>query len=1041
MLMMDPSSPPAKLELKVRDIGLRVSPLPNDVRKRWLDWTAGSPPRSPSTLEVVEEKLQRAADRRKVQQERIVQQARSRPRALQRVPSGSRRRAQEQALADKLASAEQRREHHLNSRRQQPLLQKLGVESRRRALLWRRQRAASKLQQSWKAFHHKHKTTRELAQDFLSTGVLNLVTEEGLEPETIPENESPQGPSPFRRRVCTFEAAASCLQSSNTLKALKALLDRMEFRRAMHGDNKSDNLTEPLMRRLYPRLSAGQAIPHYHARVILSSVMICEHPDVVLNGEGPVEQELSAVAGKMLRGLRSLVNGTAGETSSPNGGQFFTQLKEWDDTWIDYLSVFVSWKMQDARALEQELIEIAVKMEVSRREKCGADAASSRVLNSSDLQGIMQQVEFDIQLLRDRIQKLTGVDGVERMEGALAQAKAEFDAQQRRHAVEESAIAALLPDQAVNDIDVGGGPVPQGVHQQTIDDTGGRSPTWAVARDSLGGMSNEAMVHEMLYNPGWQLADADLIGVWNFAKEAAVVEEPLKLLPALDMQELQRQGPQGASDSMRKHVALVAEQAFWDSVEAGLDGRGDGSAVGGGASPRSSSCVAERLAVLLAELGQEVIKVLPEQGAGKALAEELSASFSVPELLKVLTGSPSQDGVSPVGALLTQTASMMERLGSPGRSQDIADAQALIAGQFAAAAGGARGAPTPSRVTTRALRLLFAQMKLLKLDAANARLRLLSTAIAGGQALHYSCAKFGQRHGLPQEPPPLLPAIVADKLPNTARWLAAAAASAADTATALQAAGLDDATVAAAIASVQAAAPEGLRAGLRGGPASAEGGSQAPAVPRLAPVSPAAWQGQLRIGLVGLVTSEAPAVGAGMPETLELDARRLHSCQNELQRILVLSACMLLYQQAAGMGDGGNASEAGMSAVKERLSRLLLDGSPNLRDLAGELAAAAGRPALEEGLHTGLQRMLTPGSGPLQALRGGLGTALCLLLLFPRGSGGGTVAAELRRALSRCGGTQLLEDVKALAGSLAEVAAVTEAVHGSVYHVLLSAPP
>lgn len=90
---------------------------------------------------------------------------------------------------------------------------------------------------------------------------------------------------------------------------------------------------------------------------------------------------------------------------------------------------------------------------------------------------------------------------------------------------------------------------------------------------------------------------------------------------------------------MRKHVALVAEQAFWDSVEAGLDGRGDGSAVGGGASPRSSSCVAERLAVLLAELGQEVIKVLPEQGAGKALAEELSASFSVPELLKVLTGN------------------------------------------------------------------------------------------------------------------------------------------------------------------------------------------------------------------------------------------------------------------------------------------------------------------------------------------------------------------------------------------------------------------
>eukprot|EP00951_Prasinocladus_malaysianus_P042944 scaffold529393_cov18-Prasinocladus_malaysianus.AAC.1 len=62
-------------------------------------------------------------------------------------------------------------------------------------------------------------------------------------------------------------------------------------------------------------------------------------------------------------------------------------------------------------------------------------------------------------------------------------------------------------------------------------------------------------------------------------------------------------------------------------------------------------------------------------------------------------------------------------------------------------------------------------------------------------------------------------------------------------------------------------------------------------VPAIAPVALTSWQSAVRVGLVGLITSEAPAAGAGLAETLELDAKRLHHCQNELQRILVRPTC------------------------------------------------------------------------------------------------------------------------------------------------------
>ena len=81
---------------------------------------------------------------------------------------------------------------------------------------------------------------------------------------------------------------------------------------------------------------------------------------------------------------------------------------------------------------------------------------------------------------------------------------------------------------------------------------------------------------------------------------------------------------------MRSHVARIAEQAFWDSVEAGLQGPGQEQEAEHGSA-------GDRVAMLLAELGKEVVAVLPEQGQGAHLAQELGETFSEDNLKQALS--------------------------------------------------------------------------------------------------------------------------------------------------------------------------------------------------------------------------------------------------------------------------------------------------------------------------------------------------------------------------------------------------------------------
>jgi len=280
--------------------------------------------------------------------------------------------------------------------------------------------------------------------------------------------------------------------------------------------------------------------------------------------------------------------------------------------------------------------------------------------------------------------------------------------------------------------------------------------------------------------------------------------------------------------------------------------------------------------------------------------------------VEVLTGAcaPQDGGVQHLLATLEAAGALRRALGAPARAAAAAAAAAGLRGSLGAALA-ARDSAAAAAGAARALALLAAQLRLLRVDAANWQLRALAAGLAGGAGLAHARAAFLAAHGLPDPPPP---AAAVAALPHARAWLAAASGRLPAHALALEPAAALAAAAAAAGARQEhtpaagAGAPAALRAG-RGAAAAAAAAAGAgargttvalPAATLVAPVAPGSWRGMLRLGLVDLVAAEAPVAGAGaaLPETLRPDAGRLDAAQHGFQQLLVAGACLLVVRQA-----------------------------------------------------------------------------------------------------------------------------------------------
>ncbi|KAG1659233.1 hypothetical protein FOA52_009002, partial [Chlamydomonas sp. UWO 241] len=484
--------------------------------------------------------------------------------------------------------------------------------------------------------------------------------------------------------------------------------------------------------------------------------------------------------------------------------------------------------------------------------------------------------------------------------------------------------------------------------------------------------------------------------------------------------------------------------------------------------------------------------------------------------------------------LLERLGALLVEYGAPVRAtqalatqqtvrDELSDALSAYAAESAAAAAAPpppqqqqqeQQAPSPqaralARCLCTALQLLHLQLRQLKLDAANARLSMLAAQLRGSSGVAYVRDKFRLLHRLPPLAPPLAsddadtptaapaapaPERIAAACPRTWAWLQAAARGAPSIrgyCASTLGLSIDDAVTAAghsghprlrtppSATPAAAGLPTVLRSGLRStGPSAAAGaderGEAASVAPEVLPALPvplASARGLVRAGLVSLVSGGTPAAGAGLPETLQLDAERLHASQNAFQQLVVVAASFLLAQQSrSGHGAAAAAAAAAAAssapspqlppaspqlpsldarAAKRRLRVLLADPSLNIGHLVTELSLMAGladagltqeeQVKAEAALKTALLKVLDPAGPAYRSLANGLSAALLLHMLLGCDSGASPqsdgdsgppdVPSLVSRILGRLGASILTEDVMALGAQLLGIAGVSEGVH------------
>lgn len=495
--------------------------------------------------------------------------------------------------------------------------------------------------------------------------------------------------------------------------------------------------------------------------------------------------------------------------------------------------------------------------------------------------------------------------------------------------------------------------------------------------------------------------------------------------------------PEQLTAAVARRARVIAERAFWDSIvwrfKTAVQGQG----------------LPSQLAPLLAELGTELSGIVTDSLEAQQLSEQYSERAVMDRLKSRLGQQGGGANLTALAAMMEQLAQVLLRSGGEERAAEAADAVQRLQTSMAAALVAATAsndaavnASNPISPTGRndvgpaaaalaealaaALRLLMTHLKLVKLDAANARLAGLARAMRERGAVSYLQTKLATAWQLPSAeecsnsstPAITEAAPLADKLPLTAAWLYQVQSQmVSQVRQGLSAAALLlDQQAAAAAAVAGGLQSVELRSGVRASPGAASPLSRSrscssssprspgPAVAQIKPSFPVgldSWQGTVRVGLLSLVTGDTPAAGPGLPEVFVFDRVRLHEVQNTLQQLLVTAAGLLIVQQLRqATGLVWDAEVRGQA--RRRLMVVLADPGMKLSHLVTEISQLAGATgvATEQRVRQDSWRQQSP-RGPL----------LCVLLA----EGMQTCYIELpSSSVSYCNGLQgclLVSDV------------------------------
>ncbi|MEW5320512.1 MAG: hypothetical protein WDW38_011580 [Sanguina aurantia] len=582
--------------------------------------------------------------------------------------------------------------------------------------------------------------------------------------------------------------------------------------------------------------------------------------------------------------------------------------------------------------------------------------------------------------------------------------------------------------------------------------------------------SNSQLVYELIHNPKHQLSDEDAVGAWRRAGGFAIdspdsaargthpagrgagggertdsglmrmrYDANEASLQPMDEADVGLLEPGELLRRVRDRAKVMTERVFWDGVVLQLcEGLMQGALL-------------RAVTPMVAELGVEIMAAL----SGTQQAAALRADFSEQALTAALDGSAAGSGdttaaavVQRLMAALARIALLLVQCGSAGREDDALAAHRAVKQQLVSAFTAFLTSPAPPPTSTpidaaaspspetptapaqrlacaiaRALRLLFAQLKLLKLDTANSRLAMLSRQIQGPGAVSYLQARFASQHQLP--PAQLQQGPLLQPLPRTRAWLDGAGPALAAmtdflateglqmrerTATALSRTMGGSETRAGRSSGGGAVSnvPANLRTGLRGASGSQAAEAAGPLGPStgplVAPVQLGSWRAWVRAGVVELIAGTTPAISRALPETLAWDVERLHAAQNKFQHVAVVTTGLKIIAQFRSLGTPGAApalasptsptptssnfwSLQDRQSAHRRLSIVLSSPDMRLADLVTLLTSLAGSHAttdlaVEDAIRSAFLSAVDPAGLQFRSLSVALkSTVLAALLL------------------------------------------------------------
>lgn len=729
-----------------------------------------------------------------------------------------------------------------------------------------------------------------------------------------------------------FEQLALLIESTDTLHAVKALLDRFESRlkviRAIASSSHTpgmeniDHLLKrvatpkkrtPLRKTPWGREATKKAIrpremtknptrlSRYQVRVALCAYMILSHPEAVFSGQGEQEIALAKSAEEFVQQFELLLkivlegpvhsSDEESDSMSPKRWTFRTQLAAFDKAWCSYLNCFVVWKVKDAQLLEGDLVRAACQLELSMMHKCKVTPDGDSSDLTHDMKAIQKQVTDDQNLLREKVHHLSGDAGIERMNCALSEARSKYFQAKENGSPSGLQIAHFLS------------PSPPS-------STGGPSFASSDKRSNVvGSVEHPSHVVRSLFKeddtPRGSLSSAPIT---ILDEQLGSSIEKLATENELIVNEYLHKQHEGFTDifnltdedqnGLKAKIRETMENAFWDGVMESM---------------KSEDPNFDRVLQLLAEMRDELCQMAPE-----SWRQKIMDSIDVDILSQVLK-SGNLD-IHYLGNILEFALDTLQKLSSPAKDDEMKTTCQRFMKELAESCEAKDGSSHSSVISMiKALRFVLGQIEVLKREISKARIRIAEPLLKGPAGLDYLKNAFANRYGSPSD------AYLS--LPLTVQWLSTVwnckdhtweehrhSLSALDCESSSH--GLIPSTT---LRSGGTFVVKPNMTSLASGATNTSGNQQPECKGEKVDLL-------VRLGLLKLVSGVSGLTQEVLPETFTLNLSRLRAVQAQLQKIIVTAVSILICRQtllSEGIIDSSRDMEGIISECVERLVELL----------------------------------------------------------------------------------------------------------------------